>query len=147
EPILDALRQLVAHYGVTVVLCTATQPALDDSPYLKGLKDVREIVPEPTRLFATLSRVHYQRPQAGETWTWEQVVEEMRNAAQVLAVVNTKGDALALLDALQDPEALHLSTLLCGAHRRDVLREVKRRLDHGHPCRLVSTQVVEAGVD
>lgn len=147
-PILDALRQLVAHYHVSVVLCTATQPALEDSPYLKGLPEVREIIPKPGRLFADLGdRVQYRLPRANETWAWSRVAEEMGRTEQVLAVVNTKNDALALLDALQDPEALHLSTLLCGAHRREVLREVKQRLSEGLPCRLVSTQVVEAGVD
>jgi CRISPR-associated endonuclease/helicase Cas3 len=147
-PILDALRQLVAHYDVSVVLCTATQPALEDSPYLKGLPEVREIIPEPGRLFAELAhRVQYELPHVGEAWTWSQVAEEIGHADQVLAVVNTKNDALALLDALQDPGALHLSTLLCGAHRREVLAEVKHRLSNGLPCRLVSTQVVEAGVD
>jgi CRISPR-associated endonuclease/helicase Cas3 len=148
EPILDSMRQLVAHYGVSVVLCTATQPALDDSPYLKGLPNVREIVPVPGRFFMELGgRVRYELPPLGETWTWARVAEEMGNAPQALAVVNTKRDALALLDALQDPEALHLSTLLCGAHRREVLNEVKRRLVQELPCWLVSTQVVEAGVD
>lgn len=61
--------------------------------------------------------------------------------------MNTKRDAFALLDALDDPNALHLSTTLCGAHRRWVIDEVKRRLHAGEACRLVSTQVIEAGVD
>ena len=147
EPILDALKQLVAHYSVTVVLCTATQPALDNSPYLKGLENVREIVPEPARLFSALKRVSYEWPHSGERWTWERVAGEMREAERALAVVNTKSDALLLLDALQDEDAFHLSTLLCGAHRRAVLHEVRQRLRQGQPCRLVSTQVVEAGVD
>lgn len=148
EPILDGMRQLVAHYGASVVLCTATQPALDDSPYLKGLPNVRDIGPTPARFFAELGgRVRYELPPPGETWTWARVAEEMDHVPQALAVVNTKGDALALFDALQDPEALHLSTLLCGAHRREALNDVKRRLAQGLPCRLVSTQVVEAGVD
>ena len=146
-PILDALKQLVAHYNVTVVLCTATQPALDDSPYLKGLEIVREIVPDPARLFSELRRVSYEWPHDGEKWSWERVAQEMRKAERVLAVVNTKSEAILLLDALQDEEAFHLSTLLCGAHRRTVLHEVRQRLLHGRPCRLVSTQVVEAGVD
>lgn len=145
--ILDALEQLVDHYNVTVVLCTATQPALDNSPYLKGLENVCEIVSNPARLFSELKRVSYEWSHAGEKWTWERVAEEMRKAERVLAVVNTKSEAILLLDALQDEEAFHLSTLLCGAHRRTVLHEVRQRLLSGRPCRLVSTQVVEAGVD
>lgn len=147
EPILDGLQQLVSHYGSSVVLCSATQPALGESPYLKGLPNVREIAPDPPGLFAALRRVEYELPAAVESWTWERVAEEMRKSRQVLTVVNTRADARALLDALDDPTALHLSTLLCGAHRRDVLAEVRRRLEHDEPCRLVATQVVEAGVD
>lgn len=146
--ILDGLRQLVAYYGVSIVLCTATQPALDDSPYLKGLPKVREIGADPLRLFNELGgRVRYELPFADEPWSWDRAAQEMRTVPQALAVVNTKNDALALLEALRDPEAFHLSTLLCGAHRRALLREVKHRLAAGLPCRLVSTQVVEAGVD
>lgn len=147
EPVLDALRQLVAHYAVSVVLCTATQPALQDSPYLKGLSGVREIVPEPAHLFAELKRVRYEWPKEGIKATWQRAADEMRKEKQALAVVNTKRDALELLDALDDPEALHLSSLMCGAHRREALEEVRTRLKDSAPCQLVSTQVVEAGVD
>lgn len=147
EPILDGLKRLVDHYGVTAVLCTATQPALEQTPYLKGLKNVREIVPNSERLYSELKRVQYEFSQDGQTLSWKQIADTMREARQVLAVVNTKADVISLLAALDDPEALHLSTLMCGAHRRDTLREVKHRLFSGEACRLVSTQVVEAGVD
>ena len=147
EPILDALRQLVEHYHVTVVLSTATQPALEESPYLRGLKDVQEILPDPSRYFRELQRVRYEVPALTERWSWQRVAERMRAEPQVLAIVNTKAAAMALMDVLDDASALHLSTLMCGAHRRETLREVRRRLQHGEPCRLVSTQVVEAGVD
>jgi CRISPR-associated endonuclease/helicase Cas3 len=147
DPILDGLAQLVLHYGVTAVLCTATQPALTENRYLKGLADVREIVPEPERLFQSLRRVNYELP-GTEKWSWQRVAQEMRTAPQALTVVNAKKDALALLDALgEDPAVSHLSTLLCGVHRAEVLRDVRHRLADGEPCRLVSTQVVEAGVD
>jgi CRISPR-associated endonuclease/helicase Cas3 len=141
---------LVDHYGVTVVLSTATQPSLvaSESPYLKGLRgEIREIVPDPARYFQALKRVSYDCP--GEAWSWERVAQEMVAEPQCLTVVNTKKDALALLDALNDPEALHLSTLLCMAHRRKVMEEIKKRLDPERPipCRVVATQVVEAGVD
>jgi CRISPR-associated endonuclease/helicase Cas3 len=148
EPILDVLRELVAHYGVTVVLSTATQPALDEHPGFRGLPGLREIVTDPPAHFARLRRVTYEHPTAAAgPWTWARVAEEVRASPQALAIVNTKNDALALLDALDDPAALHLSTLLCGAHRRDVLAEVRRRLQVGEPCHLIATQVVEAGVD
>jgi len=147
-PILEVLQQLVDRYGVTLVLSTATQPAIADanSPYLKGLRgDVREIVPDPAHYFQVLQRVTYERPQ--EPWSWERVADEMAAAPQCLCVVNTKGDALALLEAMNNPEVLHLSTLLCMAHRRQVIQEIIRRLANGRPCRVVATQVVEAGVD
>lgn len=146
-PILDVLRQLVDHYGVTVVFCTATQPALEDSPYLKGIKNIREIVNKPANLFSVMKRVNYQKPSKDEKWDWKRVAAEMSQSPQCLAIANTKDDAMSLLNAIDDPSALHLSTLLCGAHRRDVLSKVRRLLDEGKPCRLVSTQVVEAGVD
>ena len=148
-PILDALRGLVEHYGATVVLSTATQPAFEVIPEF-GDVDASEIVLEPRRWFeGALRRVEYERPPA--PLAWDDVARRMlaEPGGQALAIVNTKRDALALLGSFdeQDAEAFHLSTLLCGAHRRDVLDEVRRRLDAGEPCLLVSTQVVEAGVD
>ncbi|MDN5325615.1 MAG: CRISPR-associated endonuclease/helicase Cas3 [Moorella sp. (in: firmicutes)] len=147
EPILDVLQQLVQFYGVTVILCSATQPALEAGPLFRGLQGIREIIPDVQKYFSLLKRVGYHVPTGNEKWSWEQVAEAMRQSCQAMAVVNTKQDALALLEALDDPEAFHLSTLLCGAHRRKVLQEVRRRLRNGQPCRLVTTQVVEAGVD
>jgi CRISPR-associated endonuclease/helicase Cas3 len=147
-PILEVLQQLVDHYGVTVVLSSATQPSLIDSGslYLKGLRgETREIVPDPARYFQALKRVSYDCP--GEAWPWERVAREIVAEPQCLTVVNTKKDALAILDALDDPEVLHLSTLLCMAHRRKVMEEIKARLANERPCRVVATQVVEAGVD
>jgi len=145
-PILDVLNELVANYRVSVVLCTATQPAVDDVPHFAGIKGIREIVSEPTRWFSILKRVNYCWDRT-QKWTWDRVAKEMQNTEQCLAIVNTKNDAFALLDALADANTLHLSTNICGAHRRAVLKDVRTRLAEKKPCRLVSTQVVEAGVD
>jgi CRISPR-associated endonuclease/helicase Cas3 len=143
-PILDALRELVRHYGATVVLSTATQPAFEVIPLFRDLP-ATEIAPAPEPWFQLLRRVEYDWRL--EPVEWDDVASWLRESPQALAIVNTKGDALALLQTLSDPTALHLSTLLCGAHRRAVLAEVRRRLEAGDPCRLVATQVVEAGVD
>lgn len=145
-PILDGLRELCTNYGATVVLSTATQPAFDS---LKVFKDLpaHDIVPNAARYFTTLARVRYewrtQQPAA-----WSEIADMLKGEQQALAVVNTKNDALTLLDTLgDDPTVLHLSTLLCGAHRRKVIAKVKQQLKNKKPCRLVSTQVIEAGVD
>ena len=144
EPILDGLRQLTAHYGTTVVISTATQPAFESIPGFQGLA-ARPIIERPERHFAALQRVRYEW-QIGSPLEWDAAAGLLRERRQGLAILNTKRQALALLDALGG-DALHLSTLLCGAHRRYVIGEVKRRLKAGLPCILVSTQVVEAGVD
>lgn len=144
-PALDALRELCLNYGASVVLSTATQPAFESIPPFRDIP-AREIVPNPGQFFSALKRVNYE-------WlihspvSWADVAEIMHREEQALAILNTKGDALALLDALEDENAFHLSTLLCGAHRHAVIGEIKRRLAARENCRLVSTQVVEAGVD
>lgn len=147
ETTLDGLRELARHYGTTVLLCTATQPALTARPDFPGLDEVREIVPNPTALYRDLKRVTYD-VQVDTPWTWDDVATALLNERQAMVVLNTIDDAAAALGALPDDETvLHLSTRLCGTHRRRVLREVHRRLDAGEPIRLVATQVVEAGVD
>ena len=150
-PTVNMLRELVRRYGVTVVLCTATQPALDEkSKYLEGFTSVDDIVP-PERAadhFQALRRVEYETP--SEPWSWREVARRLLEAAtnkQAMIVLNTRKDALAVLDELKGEPVFHLSTLLCGEHRRVVLEEVRRRLDAGEPCLLVATQVIEAGVD
>ena len=151
-PLLHGLRALVEHYGVTVVLCTATQPALiGQTRYWDGLPQATPIISNPAPHFAALRRVTYRV--ALEPWDWARVATEVQsNPRSCLVVLNTKKDALAVLEALDDANARHLSTLLCGAHRRQVLAEVRAALvrereQGGPPVRLVSTQVIEAGVD
>jgi CRISPR-associated endonuclease/helicase Cas3 len=148
-PIFDALNELVAHYGVSVVLCTATQPVLDtieDELAAKALS-VSELGPDPAAAFRALERVCYEWPARDEPWAWDRVAREMQQAEQVLTIVNTVRHAAELFTALNDEDAFHLSTRMCGAHRRDVLRDIRARLRANRPCRVVSTQLVEAGVD
>ena len=145
DPILSGLRELCSHYGSSVVLSTATQPAFEINSAFRNIS-ATEIVANSENYFHALSRVEYEW-RVDEQQTWDEVARWMRVQSQVLAIVNTKKDAIALLGALDDPNALHLSTLLCGAHRREVIGNIKQRLNNGETCRLVATQVVEAGVD
>ncbi len=153
QPILDALNLLVAHYRVTVVLSTATQPALETrrnsfgKTVLRGLVDMEEIIDDPDALYAALERVRVRLPDdfhAGATW--EQIATEIERHESVLAVVNTRRHAREL-HARLPKGAVHLSALMCGQHRSDVIANIKGKLRQGEPVRVVSTQLVEAGVD
>lgn len=146
-PILDVLKQLVALYGVSVVFCTATQPALDPHHGFPGLEGIHDILPDPIPFFVRLKRVIYQWPAAQDQWTWQQVAERAKQDHQALIVVNTRADAVSLVKVLESPHTLHLSTSMCGVHRRIVLGEVWQRLQNKQPCYLVSTQLIEAGVN
>lgn len=152
-PTMDVLKLLATPlseggYGATVVLCTATQPNLDSTQLqavLDGVK-IREMVPQYPEHFRKLKRVSYSWKSAGADW--DDLSDEISQQPSALAILNTRRDALALLDAMRGTENLfHLSTLLCGAHRRKVLNDVRERLDAHLPVKLVSTQVVECGVD
>lgn len=149
RPILAALRELVDHYGCSVVLCTATQPALAhraEFPIGLPLTPDREIIRDVPGLFAGLSRTRVE--QVGKASDAE-IVDRLLGSDSALVIVNTRRHASGLFALLRagDDSALHLSASMCPAHRAVVLAEVRRRLVCGEPCRLVSTQVIEAGVD
>jgi CRISPR-associated endonuclease/helicase Cas3 len=151
RPTLLALKQLVAHYGCTVVLCTATQPALErrGNEFEIGLEKVCPIVSDVPGLFNALRRVEITRLGVLRD---EQLVERLaQEADSALCIVNTRAHAAKLYDALVARRGkagcYHLSTFMCAQHRRDVLTEIRQRLKDGKPCRLISTQLIEAGVD
>ncbi len=153
QPILDVLNLLATHYGVTVVLSTATQPALATRAYfdpernIRGLEKVREIVADPDDLYRRLERVEVHLP---SDWhapiDWETLAARLVEHDSVLAIVNTRRHAREL-HRLMPEGTLHLSALMCGAHRSRVIDEIKARLKASQPTRVVSTQLVEAGVN
>ncbi len=151
HPILDVLQFLADEFGVTVLLMTATRPSWSATDAGgKKLLGVREIVPDPDSLHESLRRVRVRIPRRlDEPEGWDEVAERMLAEPSVLCVVNRREDARELFLRVQraDGAAVHLSALMCGAHRSDVIRDVKERLARGERVRVVSTQLVEAGVD
>jgi CRISPR-associated endonuclease/helicase Cas3 len=146
-PILDALRLLSEHFGTTVLLTSATQPAFQSLSVWSSLP-VQDVVAQPQRVFELLrTRVRYEwrldpRPSMAE------VADEVVTHRQALVVVNRVADARRMYELLSaHGPALHLSTRMCPAHRRAVLARVRELLAAGEPVRLVSTQLIEAGVD
>ena len=146
EPCLAALHELVEHYGCTVVLCTATQPALDDQSNLRSaLPEIHEIISAPQELYDGLRRTQVEFI---GTLTDEDLAARIEAERQVLCIVSTKPQARTLFEQLPGEEGTyHLSTNMYPVHRRRVLEEIRARLKQGKPCRVVSTSLVEAGVD
>lgn len=139
-PCTDALNQLTTCFGVTLVLATATQPALP------GLQPA-EIIPPDLRLYERLRRTRIHLPEDAAARTeWADLAKRLVTHDQVLCIVNTRRDCHALFKLLP-PGTIHLSALMCGAHRSQVIADIKDRLRRGDPCRVISTQLVEAGVD
>jgi CRISPR-associated endonuclease/helicase Cas3 len=151
QPILDAISLLASHYGVTFVLSTATQPALASTRWfgggIRGLEGVKEIVANPGALYSALRRVDvtlpddFHRPQS-----WPEIAAALRDHVSVLCVVNSRKDCREL-HRLMPAGTIHLSALMCGQHRSEVIARIRRMLRAGEPVRAVSTQLVEAGVD
>ncbi len=146
EPCLAALKELVAHYRCTVVLCTATQPALDDASLLRSaLPSIREIIDEPEQLYAELKRVRVDF--VGKLSNVE-LAGRLDDHQQAMTIVSTKKQAQEVFSGMAEQEgAFHLSTNLYPAHRLRVLKTIRQRLLDGLPCRVVATSLVEAGVD
>jgi len=169
QPIIDVLQLLVREYGVTLVLATATQPVLtrqanfDPSRRLRGFDpgQVVEIIDDVPALYAGLKRVEVHRPaDLNLKREWPDVARDVAKHEAVLTIVNRRADARELYRLLRTdcPQGLwHLSALMCAQHRSDALAAIKAALevrrqsaargDAVAPVRVVSTQLVEAGVD
>ena len=155
-PTLATLSRLSERYGSTVVFATATQPAfghLDShvSRFCLGGWKPEEMAKDHPRMFRKLKRTRVQWPDNLDNGiAWADLVQSMTAERQFLCIVNLKRHAVELMQSigLQGEDGrFHLSTNMCPAHREKVLHDVRKCLTGGTPCRLISTQCVEAGVD
>ena len=149
NPILHVLRELQKNYGITLLLSTATQPALGPQPQFNfdGIPNMVELMDNPLELHDQLKRVEITIPQnLNESKSWADLADELTQYPSVLCIVNRRDDCRILWEKM--PEGtFHLSALMCGEHRSVKIKEIKKRLKDGQPTRVVSTQLVEAGVD
>ena len=149
KPCLKVLQELVTNYGCTIILCTATQPAITYREQFDiGLKDVREIMPAPDALSKQMKRVEVRS--LGPV-SQESLLDKLITHDRFLCIVNSKPDAARLFEKLKEMDTseglYHLSTNLCAVHRFQKLDEIRARLAQGKSCRVISTQLIEAGVD
>lgn len=145
HPSVQALAELVRNYGCSVVLCTATQPCVD--LVLKDNFPVTPIIRDSARYFSEFERVKVSR--RGIT-TVSELAEELAGQHQSLSIVNTRSRAQELfleICQLWEDGVFHLSTRMCGVHRQQAFHQIRNRLNDGKRCIVVSTSLIEAGVD
>ncbi len=145
RPCVAAIAKLVDNFGATAVLCTATQPFLNDlvTQYAPGIS-IRELCPGAHTMFSKFRRVTFRNSGKLDT---DSLADRLAENLQVLCIVNSRKAAQDVYRELPGEGRYHLSTLMYPAHRRAVLAEIRSRLAEGLPCRVVSTSLIEAGVD
>jgi CRISPR-associated endonuclease/helicase Cas3 len=153
-PILETMQLLVDHYHVSFVISTATQPAfgkrmVDGKPF-KGLENIKEMMgnsDDVKKLYDSLKRVQVQLPENFHTpSSWEEIANELKQYEQVLCIVSDRKSCRDL-HSLMPQGTFHLSALMCGQHRSEIIERIKQKLKNKEPVRVISTQLVEAGVD
>lgn len=153
SPIIQTIELLSKRYKVTFVISTATQPALECRPEFKEFKglpfgSVREIINDVPKLYRELKRVNVETP---ADWkkprTYEEISKELISEPRVLCIVSDRKSCRELFK-LMPKGTYHLSALMCGQHRSDTISLIKDKLKNSkEPVRVISTQLVEAGVD
>ena len=145
-PIMQAIKELAQNYRCSVVMCTATQPAVQaENGFYRGFENVREIAPKPTALFDKLRRTTVQH--IGKQ-TDADLLAKLGEHPQMLVIVNNRRHARSLYDQAKHLDGtFHLTTLMCAKHRSQKLDEIRGRLKSGEPCRVIATSLIEAGVD
>lgn len=147
RPCVAAISELVKNYGCTAVLCTATQPALGklfaEKANLPGMRAI-ELCPWREELYEQFRRVRYES--VGKC-SDAALAARLAEQKQVLCIINRRDQAQTLFAQLPEEGRFHLSTAMYPAHRREKLDEIRARLKAGKTCRVVSTSLVEAGVD
>lgn len=163
EPLFSVWRELRDNYGVSFVFSTATQPAFrkNDTNFKNGFSEneMVEITDSTDEIFKSLNRVAYDFENFQKPLTWREVASEMLAERQILCVVNTRKHAFELwneinsqknennFSGLNDSPTFHLSSAMCAEHRLEMIEKIKNKLKDGEECLVVSTQLIEAGVD
>lgn len=142
KPCIAVMEELVANFRSSIVLCTATQPAL--SSFFQRKMQITELCPRVEEQFRFFERVTFQNV---GTISEDELIEKLQQENQALCIVNTKKRAQRLYQKMEGEGVFHLSTAMYPKHRRRILETIRKLVKNGERCILISTSLVEAGVD
>lgn len=145
KPCVLAICQMVREYGCTAILCTATQPSLDKiiNEFLPNI-EIEELCDPRLASAAVFNRVGYIFDGELSNDALSRIIREKE---QILCIVNNRKQAQDIFETIETADSFCLTTLLCSKDRKIMLDEIRERLSHGRPCRVISTSLIEAGVD
>jgi len=142
KPCLFAVMEIITNYGSSAIFCTATQPSIER--FMPGNVAFQELAPDPQELYQFFKRVKVKS--IGKINDID-LMEKINSKNQILCIVNTRKHAKGLFNLLLGEDVFHLSTLMCPTHRKETIQEIKDRLRCSRPCKVISTQIMEAGID
>lgn len=150
-----SLNFLKTYAQSSIILCTATQPALDFVKHKLNIAPNAEIIKDIDNVVEKFQRVDIVDRVSNEQFNQEKLVDFIddtyKKVNNVLIILNTKKVVKDLYDELKEKykgvDVYHLSTSMCPNHRTDILDEVKKKLLEKEKVICVSTQLIEAGVD
>lgn len=147
EPIFSTMEELMNTYNVTFVVSSATPLSFKWKDHFRKVGQPISLIEKRDELFEQYHRIDFQWWK--EQTTWHELSNEIKRQKQSLTIVNTKENARNLYQSLNKSadSVYHLSTMMCSKHRRSVLDQVKLKIEKGLSVHLVSTQLIEAGVD
>jgi len=142
KPCFLSISELVINYGCSTIFCTATQP--DIKQFLPPDANIEELAPDPKELFKFYKRVIVK---SIDKVNDEELSKKINEQRQALCIVNTRKHAKGLFEYIEVDGRFHLSTLMCPIHRKETIEQIKSRLKENLHCRVISTQIMEAGID
>ena len=142
KPCVAMIEELINSYQVSAVLCTATQPAL--ASFFHERISAKELCPRMEEQFEFFKRTVFENV---GVLTENDLIQRLEKEYHALCIVNTKKRAQRIYKQLEGDGVYHLSTSMYPKHRRRILREIRERLQKNKKCILISTSLVEAGVD
>ncbi|WP_434687966.1 CRISPR-associated helicase Cas3' [Hungatella sp. SB206] len=142
QPCIRAITELIVNYRCSSVLCTATQPSLQQ--FFPETMKCKEICPDVRGQYEFFKRTDIQ--EIGKI-SEEELASLLRQENQVLCILNSRRQVQRVYEAVKGEGTYHLSTLMYPEHRKKLLQEIRDRLIDGKACRLIATSLVEAGVD
>ena len=152
QPIIDVLKCYQKNFGTSILFTTASMPILEkgklETKSLIGINHIKEIIPDIQNIKKALKRVDIKREEGIKSY--DEIAKEISHSKKILCIVNTRKIAKEIFDRLpQDGFKIHLSRMMCPAHIKEKIKEIKESLKDKKctTLRVVATQLIEAGVD